>query len=85
MDEYPHFYFEDDIRTKVVTACLANRGFGPPDISVEYSFEIHLGRKVFSIVSKEPRAKRGNIEPTIIAFLSKRAALLEWQKDSHSA
>lgn len=57
MDEYPHFYFEDDIRTKVVTACLANRGFGPPDISVEYSFEIHLGRKVFSIVSKEPKKK----------------------------
>lgn len=55
MDEYPHLYSEEDIRTRVVTAWLADHGFGPSDISVEYSFEIHLGRKNLSIDSKEPK------------------------------
>jgi hypothetical protein len=39
MDEYRPLHSEEDIRTKVVTAWLADHGFGPSDISVEYSFE----------------------------------------------
>jgi hypothetical protein len=46
MDEYKPLYSEEDIRTKVATAWLADHGFGPCDISVEYSLEIRLGRKI---------------------------------------
>src|SRR5437763_16968626 len=53
MDEYEPLYSEEDIRTKVVTTWLADHGFGPSDISVEYSFEIRLGRKILSIDSEK--------------------------------
>jgi len=53
MDEYEPLYSEEDVRTKVVTAWLADHSFGPSDISVEYSFEIRLGRKILPIGSEK--------------------------------
>lgn len=35
---------EDDIRTKVVYGWLADHGFAPSELSIEYGFEITLGR-----------------------------------------
>lgn len=53
MDEYEPLYSEEDVRTKVVTTWLADHGFGLSDISVEYSFEIRLGRKILFIASEQ--------------------------------
>src|SRR5215469_10752426 len=53
MDEYEPLYSEEDVRTKVVTAWLADHSFGPSDIFVEYSFEIQLGRKILPIGSEK--------------------------------
>lgn len=61
MDGYPYLYSEEDIRTKVVTAWLMNHGFGSSDISVEYSFEIRLGRKILSIDSEKPKNSSSQI------------------------
>ncbi|MEM6402478.1 MAG: type I restriction enzyme HsdR N-terminal domain-containing protein [Cyanobacteria bacterium P01_D01_bin.116] len=44
-------FSEEDIRTKVVANWLANHGFKPADISVEFSFEIRLGRGIFRVGS----------------------------------
>ena len=38
---------EDDIRTKVVYPWLAGSGFDATDISIEFSFEIRLGRSAY--------------------------------------
>ncbi len=43
---------EDDIRTKVVYPWLAGCGFDPSEISIEFSFEIHLGRSAYRIDGK---------------------------------
>lgn len=55
MDEYKPLQSEEDIRAKIVTAWLADHGFGPSDISVEYSFEVRLGRKTHTIDSEKPK------------------------------
>lgn len=44
-------FSEEDIRTKIVANWLANHGFKPTDISVEFSFEIRLGRGIFRVGS----------------------------------
>ena len=43
---------EDDIRTKVVYPWLAGCGFDPSEISIEFSFEIRLGRSAYRIDGK---------------------------------
>ena len=40
---------EDDIRTKVVYPWLVASGFKPAEISIEFSFEIRLGRSLYRI------------------------------------
>lgn len=61
MDEYTHLYSEEDIRAKVVTAWLAGHGFESSNISVEYSFEIRLGRKILSIDSEKQKKNSSQI------------------------
>ena len=55
MDEYEPLQSEEDIRAKIVTAWLADHGFGPSDVSIEYSFEVRLGRKTHTIDSEKPK------------------------------
>ncbi len=43
---------EDDIRTKIVYPWLAGCGFDPSEISIEFSFEIRLGRSAYRIDGK---------------------------------
>lgn len=51
---------EEDVRTKVVTMWLADHGFGPQDISVEFTFELRLGRNILVVDSHNPvQARRG--------------------------
>ena len=40
---------EDDIRTKIVYPWLTDSGLRPADISVEFSFEVNIGRGVYQI------------------------------------
>ena len=44
---------EEDIRTRVVATWLADQGFTAKNISVEYSFEIRLGRGIFRVGSEK--------------------------------
>src|SRR5436305_2025552 len=48
MNGYTPLYSEEDIRAKVVMIWLADHGFSLTDISVEFSFEIRLGRKILT-------------------------------------
>ena len=43
---------EEDIRTLVVTAWLSEHGFQESEISLEYSFEVQLGRYAYKIGEK---------------------------------
>ncbi len=61
MDSHPPLHSEEDIRTKIVTTWLADHGFGPCDITVEYSFEIRLGRKTLPIISEKPKQSSSQI------------------------
>ncbi|MBD1859698.1 MULTISPECIES: type I restriction enzyme HsdR N-terminal domain-containing protein [Leptolyngbya] len=45
---------EEDIRTRVVAVWLADHGFAAESISVEFSFEIRLGRGILRVGSNEP-------------------------------
>lgn len=47
---------EEDIRTKVVYTWLADHGFTPEDISIEFSFEVRLGRGVYAVGSNSPHS-----------------------------
>lgn len=40
---------EEDIRTRVVTTWLADHGFTAESISVEFSFELRLGRNIYRV------------------------------------
>jgi hypothetical protein len=61
MEQCKPLYSEEDIRTKIVTAWLADHGFGPSDISVEYSFEIRLGRKILLVGSEKPEKSSSQV------------------------
>ncbi|MBW4542653.1 MAG: type I restriction enzyme HsdR N-terminal domain-containing protein [Myxacorys chilensis ATA2-1-KO14] len=45
---------EEDVRTRVVAVWLADHGFTAESISVEFSFEIRLGRGILRVGSDEP-------------------------------
>ncbi|KAM3091269.1 type I restriction enzyme HsdR N-terminal domain-containing protein [Phormidesmis sp. 146-35] len=45
---------EEDVRTRVVAVWLADHGFTAESISVEFSFEIRLGRGILRVGSNEP-------------------------------
>ncbi|NJO49316.1 MAG: type I restriction enzyme HsdR N-terminal domain-containing protein [Leptolyngbyaceae cyanobacterium RM2_2_4] len=49
----PALLSEEDIRTRVVATWLADHGFTAENISVEYSFEIRLGRGIFRVSSEK--------------------------------
>ncbi|XGV96554.1 MAG: type I restriction enzyme HsdR N-terminal domain-containing protein [Leptolyngbya sp. BL-A-14] len=49
----PALLSEEDIRTRVVATWLADHGFTAENISVEYSFEIRLGRGIFRVGSEK--------------------------------
>ena len=66
MGECKPLYSEEDVRTKIVTVWLADHGFGPSDISVEYSFAIHLGRKITSIDSERLKIRDLLPIPTLL-------------------
>ncbi len=51
-NQQPIFVSEEDIRTKVVYGWLRDHGFGPDDISVEFAFEIRLGRGIYTVKGK---------------------------------
>jgi hypothetical protein len=50
---------EDDIRTKVVYPWLAGCGFDPSEISIEFSFEIRLGRSIYRVEGKGKKSPAG--------------------------
>lgn len=57
---------EEDVRTKVVTLWLADHGFGPEDISVEFTFELRLGRNILVVDSYNPvQARRGRSHSSV--------------------
>lgn len=63
MDDDSVLVSEEDVRTKVVYGWLADHGFSPQDISVEFSFELRLGRGVYKVngtpikqLTRHPRA-----------------------------
>lgn len=49
----PALLSEEDIRTRVVATWLADHSFTAENISVEYSFEIRLGRGIFRVNSEK--------------------------------
>jgi Type I restriction enzyme R protein N terminus (HSDR_N) len=55
---------EDDIRTKVVYPWLVSCGLSPAEVSVEFSFEIRLGRTVHRVGSQSKTPRPGQISET---------------------
>lgn len=47
---------EEDIRTRVVATWLADHGFTAENISVEFSFELRLGRNVYRVGEESPHS-----------------------------
>jgi hypothetical protein len=47
---------EEDIRTRVVATWLVNHGFTAENISVEFSFELRLGRNVYRVGKELPHS-----------------------------
>ena len=47
---------EEDIRTRVVATWLADHGFTAENISVEFSFELRLGRNVYRVGEELPHS-----------------------------
>jgi len=56
MSDRQVLFSEEDIRTKVVYTWLADHEFTPENISVEFSFEIRLGRGIYSVGSNSPHS-----------------------------
>lgn len=57
---------EDDIRTKVVYPWLAGCGFDAAEISIEFSFEIRLGRSAYRIGGKSQSAPAATQHSSVI-------------------
>lgn len=58
---------EDDIRTKVVYGWLAGCGYLPTEISVEYGFEIRLGRSVYRVGRPAAAGTSSGSKPETVA------------------
>ncbi|MBD1876733.1 type I restriction enzyme HsdR N-terminal domain-containing protein [Nodosilinea sp. FACHB-131] len=56
MSDQPALLSEEDIRTKVVYTWLVDHGFTPESILVEFSFEIRLGRGIYSVSNNSPHS-----------------------------
>jgi hypothetical protein len=59
---------EDDIRTKVVYPWLVGCGFNPAELSIEFSFDIKLGRAVYRVDSQTKTTRsHSRAEPEVVA------------------
>ncbi|MBD1890001.1 type I restriction enzyme HsdR N-terminal domain-containing protein [Coleofasciculus sp. FACHB-SPT9] len=53
-NSHPPQFSEEDIRTRVVATWLADHGFTAESISVEFSFELRLGRNAYRVGENAP-------------------------------
>ena len=67
---------EEDIRTKVVYTWLADHGINPAEISLEYCFEVKIGRHTWKIGSDRPLPADDDLDRRDSSVVRPRADVL---------